>query len=74
MKRYTDKTFHDLKGFAHTAFSEEINGEWVKYSDVEQLQEDLKEAYEYIDNPYGVGDWERDSLIDKVDEHRKESI
>ena len=41
MKRYTDKTYHDLKGMARTAFAEEDNGEWVKYNEAQAIIEDL---------------------------------
>ena len=56
MKRYTDKTYHDLKGIAHTAFSEEVDGEWCKHEDIpkkltiEELREGFEVYYKHL-NP-----------------------
>ena len=41
MKRYTDKTYHDLKGMARTAFAEENDGEWVEYNESQKRENKL---------------------------------
>ena len=77
IKRYTGNTYHDLKKIAHIVYTEEIDGDLVKYTDhkavVEVLEKDLEVSGSAVNDLIDLVD-ELKGKIEELEKELKESL